>query len=304
MRIAVTGGAGFIGAHLVDRLVDEGHQVMVLDNFSTGNRDFLNPSVRVEEIDIVDVSAVRELFFDFKPETVFHCAAMIDLRKSFDNPELGDAVNIGGTQSVIAASEASGARQVIFSSSAAVYAPGVAVPISESATLAPASPYGAAKLKGEEMLRRSPLSTVALRYANVYGPRQGTVGEGGVIAIFSKKLLTGDNLTIFGDGEQTRDFVYVDDIVEANLRAMRAPEGHYEYNVGTSQETSINEIVENLLHISRKNSIVKHLKSVDGEVLKSSLANDLIARELDWNASVLIREGLARTWKWFEEQYI
>jgi len=305
MRILVTGGAGFIGSHLVDRLIREGHHVVVLDNFSTGNRDFVNPQAVVEEADITDNDAVARLFVMHEPEAVFHMAALVDLRASLHNSDDNDAVNVEGSKNVIRAAAAHNVRAFVFSSTAAVYGPTSPIPVQESTQPEPVSPYGQGKFKIEEYLKTSGLAAVAvLRYANVYGPRQGTVGEGGVVAVFCKQLAEGEPLSVFGDGTQTRDFVFVLDIVEANMRALTAGLNFTVCNVGTGHETSVNEIANILLRISEKNSIVKHLKKVEGEVLRSALDNHLITSELGWKPRIMPIDGLLQTWEWFEKHYI
>jgi nucleoside-diphosphate-sugar epimerase len=300
MKILVTGGAGFIGSHLVDKLVKD-HEVVILDDFSAGNESFVPQDATVERVDILDWKKVESSFESFKPEAVFHLAALIDIRSEFSDSRhyATDSMNI------LQWSKKHGVKQFIYASSAAVYGDNTNFPLKESEPYAPTSAYGKSKMHFEEHLvsehRKDHMKTVVLRYANVYGPRQGTVGEGGVIAVFSKQSMGGGPLTINGDGEQTRDFVYVDDIVDANIRALASTKKSAVYNVSTTHETSINELAEELLSISQKNVKVEHADAVKGEVLRSSLDNTKIKKELNWKPQTNIKTGLTRTWEWFSK---
>ena len=303
MKIIVTGGAGFIGSHLTHRLISEGHQVMILDDFSAGSKDFVHHEARVEEVNILDWPKVESAFKSFAPEAVFHLAAQIEIRSDFSDSRryATDAMNI------LQWSKHCGVKRFIFSSTAAVYGDSQHLPIKESEFYAPTSVYGISKMNFEQHLlgehRDASLQTVVLRYANVYGPRQGTVGEGGVVAIFCKKLLANEPLTIFGSGEQTRDFIFIDDVVESNLLALPANKGGLVYNVSTAQETSINELAQLLLQISGKNVEIKYTAPAPGDVLRSALGNALIKQELGWEPKVNIDQGLKKTWQWFKENY-
>lgn len=303
MKIIVTGGAGFIGSHLTHRLITEGHQVMILDDFSAGNKDFVHHEARVEEVNILDWPKVAKAFTDFAPEAVFHLAAQISLRSKFTDAKryATDSMNI------LKYAQLAGVKRFIFSSTAAVYGDNNNLPIKETEPYAPASAYGVSKMNFEQHLlgehREKALQTVVLRYANVYGPRQGTVGEGGVVAIFCKKLLANEPLTIFGTGEQTRDFTFVDDVVESNVLALQSNEDGMVYNVSTSQETSVNELAQLLLQISGKNVEIKYTAPAAGDVLRSCLDNSLIKQELGWAPRISIDEGLKNTWTWFKDNY-
>ncbi len=301
MKVIVTGGAGFIGSHITDRLVKEGHDVMILDNFSTGNRSFIHKKASFTEVDITDAEGVMNVFQSFKPEAVLHLAAMVDLRESLDDPDASHKVNVVGSQNIISAAKEHGVQKIVFSSSAAVYGNNTNVPIGESEPIAPISPYGEQKAQTEKDLEASGIPAVVLRYANVYGPRQGSVGEGGVIAIFSKRLKNEESLTIFGSGEQTRDFVFVEDIVEANICALASSEQFAIYNVSTTEETSVLKLTEELLRISGKNTTITHSDPIEGEIMRNALDNTRIQQALEWQPKVSLPQGLEQTWDWFKK---
>jgi UDP-glucose 4-epimerase len=301
MKIIVTGGAGFIGSHLVDRLIKEDHQVMILDDFSSGNRELVNKKAEVTEVDVRDAEEVNKAFESFKPEAVFHLAAAVDLRESIKNPEKFHEINVKGSQNIIKASQENGVKKFIFSSTAAVYGDNQNIPIKETEPVTTFTPYGEQKAEIEEALKESGISSIILRYANVYGPRQGTVGEGGVIAIFCKLLNQGEPLKINGSGEQTRDFIFVDDIVSANIKALDTDKKFNLLNVSTSEQTSINELSQQLLTISGKSVKVEHTEQVLGEVLHNSLDNGQIRQEFGWSPQIEVNEGLKKTWEWFNK---
>ncbi|MBT4575530.1 MAG: NAD-dependent epimerase/dehydratase family protein [Candidatus Cloacimonetes bacterium] len=301
MKIMVTGGAGFIGSHLVDRLITEGHQVMILDDFSTGNKKFVNPKAELTELDIRDTDEVNKFFKSFKPEAVFHLAAQISIRESTENPEYSQEVNVQGSQNIISASKEYGVKKIVFSSTAAVYGENQNLPLKESEPIKPTSPYGEQKMVIEKELEESGIPSIVLRFANAYGPRQGTIGEGGVIGVFCQRLNGGEPLNITGNGEQTRDFVFVDDIVDANIKVLECDKEFAIYNVSTTKETSINNISEQLLSISQKNVKVEHSDTIKSEVVRNSLDNRLIKEETGWSDKIDIQEGLINTWEWFNK---
>ncbi len=273
---------------------------MILDDFSAGSVDFVPTDVLTERIDIHDWKKVEAAFARFGPEAVFHLAAQIDIRSEFPDAKryATDSMN------VLEWSRHFGVKKFVFSSSAAVYGDNKNLPVAETEPMSPASPYGLSKLNFERHLlseHRAPaMQTVVLRYANVYGPRQGAAGEGGVAAVFCKKLLANEPLTIFGSGEQTRDFTFVSDVVESNVLAMQAAKDGVVYNVSTTAETSVNTLAEKLLKISGKNMEIKHVGAVAGDVARSALDNSLIKKELGWSPKVLLENGLVKTWNWFE----
>ena len=305
MKIIVTGGAGFIGSNLVDRLITEGHETVILDDFSSGNEKFVNSKVKVVRVDIRDADSVDKAFADFKPEAVFHLAAQIDLRKSIENPEMDYEINVTGSKNILESCVKHGVKRFTFSSSAAVYGDNQNLPIKESEPIAAQTQYGKSKAEIEvelkEKVQKNGIKAVVLRYANVYGPRQGTVGEGGVIAVFCQRLNSGEPLKINGNGEQTRDFVFVDDIVDANLKVLSSKKDFAVYNVSTSKETTINDIAEKLLSISKKGVKVEHSDAIKSEVIRNSLDNHLIKKDMEWSDRINIQEGLEKTWEWFNK---
>ena len=301
----VTGGAGFIGSNLVDALVSDGQEVLVLDDLSTGRAENLTGALRsgatLEQVDIVDAAAVRPLVRSFQPDVVFHLAAQIDVRRSVADPSFDARVNVNGTQSVLAAASEARVRRFVFSSTGgAIYGDADRVPTPEDAPQRPLAPYGANKAAAEgaceEHRRRHGLSTVSLRYANVYGPRQDPLGEGGVVAIFCARALRGAKPTIFGDGRQTRDFVFVDDVVVANLVAAGL-DVNGAYNIGTGRETSVNELFEALQRSEGGYGDIEPERAAarPGEVQRSCLDVTRARSALGWTPRTELREGLERT---------
>jgi UDP-glucose 4-epimerase len=302
MRTLVTGGAGFIGSHVVDALVERGDEVTVLDDVSTGRRENLEQAVANAEFvdgDIRDAAAVAELCDRVRPEAIFHLAAQIDVRKSVADPAFDARVNVEGTVNVLRAAQASGVRRVINTSSGgAIYGEGQTIPAPEDHPVAPEAPYGLSKFCAENycelFTRLHGLSTVSLRYGNVYGPRQDPLGEAGVIAIFCGKLLAGERATIFGDGRQTRDYVYVGDVVAANLRAAESDAGG-PFNIGLGVEVSVLDLVEALRPHAADGFDPEHAPERPGEVQRIALDTSRAREELGWEAKVGLEEGLERT---------
>ncbi len=305
MKVLVTGGAGFIGSHLVDRLVQEGHEVIVVDNLSTGKRRNINRAARFFKLDIQSWRLER-VFRNERPNIVMHLAAQMDVRKSLEDPIFDAQVNVLGMLNVLQQSIKHGVRKFVFSSSGgAIYGEQEIYPVPETHIMRPLSPYGISKLCGEQYLsyyqRVSGLQIVSLRYANVYGPRQDPEGEAGVVAIFIQKLLNNEQAIVYGNGRQTRDFVYVDDVVEANLAVM-SQETQGTYNVGTGEETSINDLLRIL--IAHTNSTCKevHGPAKNGEQVRSVIDSTKLRQELSWEPKTEIREGLKRTVDYFRER--
>ena len=302
MRTVVTGGAGFIGSNLVDALLERGDEVTVVDDISTGKRENLEQATgagaRLVEADIRDAAALRDLFEEVRPEAVFHFAAQIDVRRSVSDTPLDAAINVIGTINVLEAAMGVGARVVNSSTGGAIYGEGRQIPAPEDHPAEPEAPYGQSKFAAEgylELYRRlHGLSTVSLRYGNVYGPRQDPLGEAGVIAIFCGKLLDGGTPTIFGDGKQTRDYVYVGDVVSANLAAAGS-DAHGAFNIGTGVETSVVDLVEALAEISGKPFEAEHAPERPGEVRHIALDASRAKAELGWSPAVELREGLEKT---------
>ncbi|TLY41755.1 MAG: SDR family oxidoreductase [Nitrospirae bacterium] len=305
MKVLVTGGAGFIGSHLVDRLIQEGHEVVVVDNLLTGKRRNLNKEARFYKQD-VQSSRLERVFSRERPLLVMHLAAQVDLRRSVEDPIFDAQVNILGTLNVLQQAVKYGTRKVIFASSGgAIYGEQDIFPAPESHPIRPLSPYGISKLNGEQYLayyqRVSGIQHVILRYSNVYGPRQDPEGEAGVVAIFMGKMLAGEQPIINGNGRQTRDFVFVDDVVEANLAAM-GKEVQGIYNVGTAEETSINDLFRLLVELTNAGCKELHGPAKKGEQARSVVDISRIRQELGWEPKVPLREGLKRTVEFFRER--
>ena len=305
MKVLVTGGAGFIGSHLVDRLIQEGHEVVVVDNLLTGKRRNLNKEARFYKQDIQS-SRLERVFSRERPLLVMHLAAQVDLRRSVEDPIFDAQVNILGTLNLLEQAVKYGTRKVIFASSGgAIYGEQDVFPAPESHPIRPLSPYGISKLNGEQYLayyqRVSGIQYVILRYSNVYGPRQDPEGEAGVVAIFTGKLLAGEQPIINGNGRQTRDFVFVDDVVEANL-AVIGKEVQGIYNVGTAEETSINDLFRLLVELTNAGCKELHGPAKKGEQARSVVDISRLRQELGWEPKVPLREGLKRTVEFFRER--
>lgn len=305
MKVLVTGGAGFIGSHVVDRLILEGHEVVVVDNLSTGKRKNLNRAARFYKSDIQSWRLER-IFRNERPNIVMHLAAQMDVRKSVEDPMFDAQVNILGTLNILQQAVKHGVRKVVFSSSGgAIYGEQEVYPAPETHVTMPLSPYGLSKLCGEQYLsyfqRVSGLQMVNLRYANVYGPRQDPHGEAGVVAIFIQKLLNNEQAVINGNGRQTRDFVYVEDVVEANLAVM-GQETQGTYNVGTGQETSINDLFRILLEHAGSTCKEVHGPAKKGEQARSVIDSGKLRRELSWEPKTNLRDGLKKTVEFFRER--
>jgi UDP-glucose 4-epimerase len=303
MRALVTGGAGFIGSNLVDALVGRGDEVTVLDDLSTGRRENLERALgtgaQLVEMDIRDGQGVADATERARPEVVFHLGAQIDVRKSTADPAFDAGINIEGTIRMLeAALRADVRRFVNTSTGGAVYGEGKIIPAPEDHPVAPEAPYGQSKFAAEgycELFHRlHGLSTISLRYGNVYGPRQDPLGEAGVVAIFCGRLLEGKRPTVFGDGLQTRDYVYVSDVVEANLLAADSSAGG-PFNVGRGVETSVLDLVEALAPLAGGDFEPEHAPERPGEVRQIALDASRADGELGWRARVGLEEGLERT---------
>ena len=294
MRAAVTGGAGFIGSHVVDALVARGDEVHVVDNFATGRRENLNEAATLYELDIREPLA--GLFEEIQPELVVHLAAQADVGTSVERPLFDAEVNVVGTLNVLEAARPHGAQLVFSSTGGAIYGECERAAREEDERR-PLSPYGTAKLAAEEYLatwnRLHGTRHVALRFANVYGPRQLAKLEGGVVAIFTDRLRAGEGVTIFGDGEQTRDYVYVGDVVAAVLAAVGRDGGVF--NVGTGTETSVNELFDGVRRVAGVESKPTHAPARAGDVLRSFLDVSRSERELGWRPQTPLEEGLRLT---------
>ncbi|MGH7721369.1 MAG: NAD-dependent epimerase/dehydratase family protein [Candidatus Dormibacteria bacterium] len=302
MRAVVTGGAGFIGSNLVDGLLAAGAQVSVVDDLSRGRRDQVPAGADFHLMDVVD-DALGALIASIGPEIVFHQAAQIDVRRSVTQPMLDTRINVLGTVNILESCARAGVRRVVFASSGgALYGDTEVLPTPETHICQPASGYGAAKLAGEtygSVFRQlHGLEFIALRYGNVYGPRQDPHGEAGVVAIFTERLLAGGDAVINGDGAQTRDYVYVDDVVDANLRAAQTS-SLGAFNIGTGVQCDVNALY---LHIAQAAGVARpaqHAAAKPGEQRTSCLDIARAAELLDWRPSVSLDEGLSRTVAWF-----
>jgi UDP-glucose 4-epimerase len=298
-RVLVTGGAGFIGSHVVDVLVDAGYAVGVLDLLTTGSMDNVNAAATFFNADIEDGEEVSRIFADFRPGVVDHHAARISVTASARDPVADAHTNVLGTLRILQACREHAVEHLVFASTGgALYGEAEHVPADENTPILPLSPYGAAKASVETYLRTYRatwgLSFTALRYANVYGPRQNAEGEAGVIAIFADRMLRAEEPTVFGDGEQQRDFVYVGDVASANQLAVeRRFQGSY--NVGTGTATSVNEIVAALRGSCGYGGRVEYAPAREGEVRCITLDSSLLARTAGWSPSVALGDGLALT---------
>lgn len=301
--VIVTGGAGFIGSQLAGRLLKEGLRVVVVDDLSSGRLEFVPKKAKFVQMSVND-PRLTKVFLREKPVYVFHLAAQIDVRVSVEQPLRDAETNIHGSLRVLEAATRSGVKKIIFSSSGGAIYHGLNIrPTPENVPCMPLSPYGVAKYAFELYLHSAchnyGIKYVALRYANVYGPRQDSKGEAGVIGIFIRKMMAGKVPTVFGDGEQTRDFVFVDDVVEANVLAMRSSR-HGAYNIGTGKETSVNRIVA-LLKKEFPGIEPAHGPANSGEERRSSLDCRAAKLGLKWTPKVKTEEGIRRTVAWFRK---
>ncbi|MFQ6092082.1 MAG: NAD-dependent epimerase/dehydratase family protein [bacterium] len=298
MNILVTGGAGFIGSHVVDAYLARGHLVAVIDDLSHGRREHVPPHVPLYVVDMCS-QEVEEVFSQVRPEVLNHHAAQIDVRRSVADPAYDARVNILGSLNLFQLCLKFGVRQVIFASTGgAVYGEQDYFPADEEHPARPVSPYGVAKLAVEKYLHFyhtvHHLKYVCLRYANVYGPRQDPLGEAGVVAIFSHKLLSGQQPIINGDGRQTRDYVSVSDVAEANLLALNYEESDT-FNIGTGIETDVNELFNTLNALTGARVKPVHGQALPGEQLRSAIDGARAEKRLGWKPRVTLKEGLSRT---------
>ena len=310
-KVLVTGGAGFIGSHVVDAYLAAGDDVTVLDDLSTGKREQVPPGARLVQADVRSPAA-RELLATGDFTLLNHHAAQMDVRRSVADPLFDAEVNVLGFLNLLEGARLGGVQRVVFASSGGtVYGETARLPVVESAPKLPASPYGTAKLASEYYLATFSqlygFETVALRYSNVYGPRQNPHGEAGVVAIFAHRVLAGQPLTVFGDGGQTRDMVFVQDVVEANLAASQVAlpsadgvDGRA-FNIGTGIETSVNDLAATLVTIGGRRVEIRHAAERPGELRRNALAVDKAAQGLGWRARVPVGDGLRRTLQSFRE---
>jgi UDP-glucose 4-epimerase len=305
MRILVTGGAGFIGSHVVDAYVEAGHRVVVVDDLSTGSPANLNPRSRWYRVDVRSDDLDRVIEHE-RPEVVSHHAAQPSVKRSMEDPVADAAVNVVGSLQVLAAARRHGVRRVVFASTGgAIYGEVDDGLAAESRPCRPLSSYAVAKLAVEHYLQAFraawDLEAVVLRYANVYGPRQDPHGEAGVVAIFCEKLLAHEQPVIFGDGEQTRDFVWVGDVVRANLAALDVAVGAAVpvFNVATGAEVSVNALWRAIASIAGARAEPRHEPPRPGDVRRSVLDPGRAKHQLGWAAETELTHGLRQTWEWF-----
>ena len=302
MRILVTGGAGFIGSHVVDRFVALGHDVAVFDNLSSGKREFVNPSARLVVGDLTDSAALERCVAEFKPDVVDHHAAQIDVRHSVEDPIHDARTNVLGGLALLQACTRHAVKKFIYASTGgALYGEGRTLPATEDHPVNPESPYGVSKHTLEHYLYLwkllHGLDYTVLRYPNVYGPRQNPHGEAGVNAIFIGVMLEGGRPRIFGTGDQVRDYLYVGDVVEGNVLALDQGGGEM-VNLGTGVGTSVNDIVRDLNAILGTRIEAIHEPPRAGEVQRIYLDATRAGRVLGWKPRVSFRDGLTRTVEW------
>ncbi|MCU0644063.1 MAG: GDP-mannose 4,6-dehydratase [bacterium] len=306
MKILVTGGAGFIGSHVADAFIEQGHDVVIVDNLSMGNMENVNPRARFVKLNIQEPQ-IFDLFEQEKFDVVDHHAAQMDVRLSVADPIFDATNNILGTINLLQAAVKHGVKKFIFiSSGGAIYGEHDYFPADEEHPTKPLSPYGITKLACEKYLyfyhHVYQLNFVILRYANIYGPRQNPKGEAGVIAIFASRLLTGGQPMINGNGLQTRDYVYVGDVVRANLKALDYKGNDY-FNIGTGIETDVNELFHQINHLTNANAKEAHGPAQPGEQLRSVLNNHKAKTILGWTPQVSLKEGLANTVEFFRNYF-
>ncbi len=302
MRLLVTGGAGFIGSHVVDALVAAGHDVAVFDDLSTGRREFVHPKARFFQADLVEDQAIDAALAEFRPEVVDHHAAQIDVRRSVQDPRHDAEINILGALSLLEGCRRHGVRKLIYASTGgALYGEARALPANEDHPINPEAPYGASKHAFEHYLYVAKLlhgiDYTVLRYPNVYGPRQNPHGEAGVNAIFIGRMLAGERPIIFGSGEQVRDYLYVDDVVRANLLALDRGSGAI-VNLGTGVGTSVNQIFQQLARILDFRAEPIHEAARPGDIQRIYLDAARASELLGWRPQVAFGEGLRRTVEW------
>ena len=304
MKILVTGGAGFIASHIADKFIEEGHEVVILDDLSTGFEKNINPKAKFVKLNIQD-EKVSNLFEGEKFDVVNHHAAQMDVRRSVVDPAFDANTNILGTINLLQNSVKHGVNKFMFASTGgAVYGEQECFPADENHPTDPVSPYGISKLSVEKYLyfyfNEHKLNYTILRYANIYGPRQNPFGEAGVVAIFSTKLLNGDQPIINGTGEQTRDYVFVKDVVKANLQTLADDESDI-YNVGTGIETNVSELYRLLNEIAGNGQEEKHGPAAAGEQMRSVITSEKLFEKFNWKPSTKLIDGLKETVEFFKK---
>jgi UDP-glucose 4-epimerase len=306
VRVLVTGGAGFIGSHVVDRLLADGHAVDVVDNLTTGRRDRVNPAARLHVCDLRD-ARLDTVVAAARPDVVVHLAAQAAVPRSVADPVFDASVNVLGTIALLEACRRARVRRAIYASSGgAGYGDTDVLPTPEGHPLRPASPYGVSKITAEHYLECWAGLTggcgLTLRLANIYGPRQDPAGEAGVIAIFTSRLLAGDACVVNGDGEQTRDYVYVSDVADAVARGVASANAAGAVNIGTGAGTTVNELHRRLARLAGVNRAAEHAPAKPGEQRRSVLDPTRAKTLLGWSARTTLDEGLTQTVQWFRKE--
>lgn len=307
MEILITGGAGFIGSHILAQLQGRRDMdVVVFDNLSSGSKEHVPVGMELVEGDVCDEAAVDALFADHHFDAVIHLAAQTMVPTSVEQPVLDCQINLEGVLHVLEACRTHGTGHILFSSSAAVYGDNLHIPLKETERLVPTSPYGITKMTTEHYLRvyheLYGMDATVFRFANVYGERQGEKGEGGVVSIFCKLLSQRQGITVFGDGNQTRDFVYAGDIAQAIIRALPL-KGYHTMNVSTGQETSINDLIRSFEKAVGYTVPVQYTAPRTGDILRSVLSNEALKRDLGFVPEMDLEEGIRRTYDWYRSQW-
>lgn len=308
MKVLITGGAGFIGSHILAQLQGRRDMdVVVFDNLSSGSKEHVPAGMELVEGDVCDEAAVDALFADHHFDAVIHLAAQTMVPTSVEQPVLDCQINLEGVLHVLEACRIHGTRHILFSSSAAVYGDNLHIPLKETERLVPTSPYGITKMTTEHYLRvyheLYGMDATVFRFANVYGERQGEKGEGGVVSIFCKLLSQRQGITVFGDGNQTRDFVYAGDIAQAIIRALPL-KGYHTMNVSTGQETSINDLICSFEKAVGYTVPVQYTAPRTGDILRSVLSNETLKRDLGFVPAMNLEEGIRRTYDWYRSQWM
>lgn len=308
MEILITGGAGFIGSHILEQLNEmPDMDVVVFDNLSSGSKEHVPAGMELVEGDVCDEAAVDALFADHHFDAVIHLAAQTMVPTSVEQPVLDCQINLEGVLHVLEACRIHGTGHILFSSSAAVYGDNLHIPLKETERLVPTSPYGITKMATEHYLRvyheLYGMDATVFRFANVYGERQGEKGEGGVVSIFCKLLSQRQGITVFGDGNQTRDFVYAGDIAQAIIRALPL-KGCHTMNVSTGQETSINDLIRSFEKAVGYTVPVQYTAPRTGDILRSVLSNEALKRDLGFVPEMDLEEGIRRTYDWYRSQWM
>jgi len=304
MKILVTGGAGFIGSHIVDELIKENHEVIIIDNLSSGNKQFINESAKLYIADIKD--DINHIFEKEKPEIVIHTAAQVMLRKSLEEPIFDAATNILGTINILEAAKKNKVKKIIYTSTCARYGEPKYLPVDENHEIAPTSPYGISKHSAEHYIEMYSklygLDYLIFCFGNVYGTRDNPKCKR-VISIFSYNIIKGEKPTIFGDGCQTRDFIFVEDLAKFIVKSMNKSPEHKLFNLANGEQISVNQIFKILKDTSGFKYDAEHIKGIPGEVRDVVLDTKLAKEELDWIPKTSFKEGLKESFVWLKENY-